>query len=136
MSGGSLNYIYHQIEDVANYVPDPEIRQLTKDFSSLLKSLEWYLSGDTCEGEWLLDVSEFRGKWLRGQNDENLKTIFYEKLESTKNDFEEAMGIAKHCEDCKNFTKEDNSRYGQCCLHSGCLDHYYSPKCQNFIEQE
>lgn len=134
MSGGSLNYISYSLYDVVDKVPDPEVRMLTKDFSELLHELEWYLSGDTSEGDWLEALEHFRVKWLMGKRDERLIQIFEEKQKSMKKEFEEMLGLGKYCKDCSHFSREDTPNYGVCELHHGCLDHYHDPACENFVE--
>lgn len=66
MSGGSHNYLYSTIEDTyRNDLEYPILEDLLKDFCKVLKSLEWYRSGDTCKETYDKDVKAFINKWFK-----------------------------------------------------------------------
>lgn len=66
MSGGSFNYTYRVIEDIyAGKTEDKQIDELISDLSKLLKSLEWYKSGDTGKEDYWQDKKRFKDKWMR-----------------------------------------------------------------------
>ena len=65
MSGGSFNYEYDRILDTYQGRLENEVLEsLLVDFCKVLKSLEWYVSADTCEENYKKDVKEFMQKWL------------------------------------------------------------------------
>ena len=83
MSGGSFDYMYRRFEETyAGSMEDIELNQLVVDMAKLLKDLEWYTSGDTCEETYHLAVKVFKDKWLGGSDDRvaNVKSLLAEKL--------------------------------------------------------
>lgn len=60
MSGGSLNYFYNDLEDHVGDFGDKELDDLVKDLAELFHDREWFLSGDTGEGEWREDRDNFK----------------------------------------------------------------------------
>ena len=65
MSGGSFNYEYDRILDTYQGQLENEVLEsLLIDFCKVLKSLEWYVSADTCKETYEKDVKEFMQKWL------------------------------------------------------------------------
>jgi len=65
MSGGSFNYMYQRIEDeYSGQMQDIEMNNMIKDLVIVLKSLEWYVSGDTDIEDYKKDLLEFKSKWF------------------------------------------------------------------------
>lgn len=82
MSGGSHNYIYHQIDqELAGAMRDAELDDLMKDISGLAHALEWYDSGDTSKEDYLAEVKAFKAKWFESSREERLKQYVNDKLE-------------------------------------------------------
>jgi len=64
MSGGHYNYLCYTIQDTyEGELEDSLMEELLKDFCKILKSLEWYKSGDTCQESYHADVDKFINKW-------------------------------------------------------------------------
>lgn len=106
MSGGSFNYIGLSIADnvfegnlycdydlsskehetnrkeAKNIDPmeDILVSECVYDMACLLKSLEWYRSGDTGEDMYKRDLEYFKRKWLLPQNEDALYQRFKEDL--------------------------------------------------------
>ena len=91
MSGGSMDYFSYKMDEVAEEIPDVEIRALWKDLSELMHAIEWYTSGDTDIKDYKKAVSKFKKKWFKTEypilskqiiteavNDFFSKTIFEE----------------------------------------------------------
>ena len=64
MSGGSMNYIYHTIDEIAHIERDPVIRLLLKDLADYLHEEEWFTSGDTSKQDYEDARKLFKDKWL------------------------------------------------------------------------
>ena len=103
MSGGSHNYIYSSIalaldipsgtygigegkygnyeEDVrsareANPMMDKDLSELMYDVSCLLHSLEWCVSGDIRDEQYMKDVATFKKKWFGRNGSEEQKEAY------------------------------------------------------------
>ena len=122
MSGGSLNYFYSYLEDHIGDFDDKELDDLVKDLSELFYEREWFVSGDTCEGEWREARDEFKKKWFgKGSRAKRIEKY----LDEIKSDV-----MAQFCEDgrkcmnCKHWKRRENSeRYGDCEFNKGCSQH-------------
>lgn len=138
MSGGSLNYIYSSIENIIYDIPDIEIKDLAKDFAQLLHDLEWYLSGDYCEGAWNESAHKFREKWLRGKHKERLLKYVDDKCDETRKQLREIIGLSYHCKDCVHFEEVTNSKYGNCKYCHGHMMHSWDnvDDCAHFSATE
>ena len=64
MSGGRLDYFYSSLEDHVGDFGDKELDELVKDMANLFYEREWYLSGDTCAGDWNEARDKFKNKWF------------------------------------------------------------------------
>ena len=64
MSGGSLDYFYFKLEEHAKDLGDKELNELVADLATLFHDREWYLSGDTGEGDWNEARDAFKEKWF------------------------------------------------------------------------
>lgn len=89
MSGGHYNYTYNTIE--YTYEGEMEnllLERLLKDFCKLLRSLEWYKSGDTCREDYHKDVDDFIAKWIKSENAKYIKDTseIIEKFENLISD--------------------------------------------------
>ena len=74
MSGGHYNYLCYTIEDTyEGELESPVLEEMLKDFCQLLKSLEWYKSGDTNENDYHEDVNKFIEKWTKSDEPIYLK---------------------------------------------------------------
>ena len=135
MSGGSLNYFYGELESHAGDFHDKELDELVKDLSNLFYEREWYLSGDTNEGNWREARDAFKKKWFRGEaRKERIEKI----LNEVKAEVLDSFGLSEeYCHKCKNWTpeREDDSPYGSCSLKSSCLMHR-SERCEKFEKRE
>lgn len=121
MSGGSLNYFYSTLEEHAGDFADKELDDLVRDLAELFHAREWYLSGDTGEGDWREARDEFKAKWFThdGRNERMEKYI-----NQTVDELREMLGISrKRCKNCQHWTAEDDSYYGRCEYHEHCLMH-------------
>ena len=89
MSGGHYNYTYNTIE--YTYEGEMEnllLERLLKDFCKLLRSLEWYKSGDTSREDYHKDVDDFIDKWIKSENAKYIKDTseIIEKFENLISD--------------------------------------------------
>ena len=111
MSGGALDYFFGRLQDHVGDFKDKELDDLTKDLSELFYAREWFMSGDTCEGEWLEARDKFKKKWFgKGSRAKRIEKY----LDEIKADV-----MAQFCEDrrkcmnCKHWTRE-SEKYGAC----------------------
>ena len=92
MSGGSMNYAFHHIDDLADYVDDKEIKDLMKDLSSLMHDLEWWQSGDYSQCDYEETLFKFKEKWFGDKRNERLKEYITESLDNMKWEIEKLIG--------------------------------------------
>ena len=112
MSGGSLDYFYARLREHVGDFGDVELDDLTKDLAELFYQREWFLSGDTGEGNWREARKVFKQKWLRsGSREERFEKYIDIAIESIRNDF--GLNDHKRCESCKHWVHEHGS-YGDC----------------------
>ena len=90
MSGGSMDYIYYKIEEIAVEERDYEIADLLSDLASYLHDEEWWLSGDYNEGHWEEARAKFKAKWLKGERCERLRGYVNKRVDELR---EELMGV-------------------------------------------
>lgn len=86
MSGGAFNYIFHYLEDASEMTYDLEIKDLLKDLSKLLKSEEWYRSGDTLASDYKEDLNSFKKKWFKSDRNKRLKIYIDDTVRKLKED--------------------------------------------------
>lgn len=85
MSGGSLDYFCYTLEDHVGDFGDKELDELVKDLAELFHDREWFLSGDTCEGEWNEARDKFKAKWFtKVGRAERIEKYLYEAVEEFK----------------------------------------------------
>ena len=84
MSGGSMNYAYHHLNDMADYVSDKEIKDLINDLAELMHDLEWWQSGDYSAATYYETLGKFKSKWFGDTRNERLK----EYIKTALNDME------------------------------------------------
>lgn len=135
MSGGSLNYFYNELEYHVGDFKDKELDDLIRDLSKLFKEREWYLSGDTNQGNWVEARDAFKKKWFKGDGrEERLKQYVNE----IRDEMLDSLGLMEnYCKNCKNWTPEgkDGSPYGQCAFEKHCLMHR-SESCEKFEKKD
>lgn len=73
MSGGSMGYLYAQMQEEADMLEDREIIDLFRDLAKLTHDCEWYHSSDICREDYIKTVREFKEKWFKGNREERLK---------------------------------------------------------------
>jgi len=92
MSGGSWNYLYYRIEEAANYITDPEVKDLLKDLAALCHDAEWYDSGDYSEKTYQDSLEKFKKKWFKSSRDERLKYYIDTEINRVKNELYGLIG--------------------------------------------
>jgi len=73
MSGGSMDYIYFQVEEAASMCEDAELSDLLRDAAHVLHEEEWWKSNDKSIDDYLEALAEFKAKWFGGDRSERLK---------------------------------------------------------------
>lgn len=131
MSGGSMNYIFVQIEEYADMLEDKELIELAKDMATLFHDAEWYHSSDTCLGTYRESVKTFKDKWFKDSRQERMRGYIDKALEKTRADLYATIGVPLMCRDCKHSTPCDNKAYVMCDKHPGCLWHNMD-SCEDF----
>ena len=135
MSGGHLNYFYGDLESHIGDFEDKELDDLVRDLAKLFHDREWFLSSDTCEGNWNEARDAFKKKWF-GKNSREERIEKY--LDEIKNDVMKQFGLSdKYCINCKHWEKEEkeNSPYGWCDLTKLCMMHR-KESCEKFEKKE
>ena len=85
MSGGSYDYLCYRIEDTyVGRMYDLEFDEMMRDLGILLKSLEWWRSGDTSEDSYRKQAMEFKEKWFKGDRQERLMQIIDLEVDKLK----------------------------------------------------
>lgn len=137
MSGGSLDYFYSQLQYHAGDFQDKELDELVADLAELFHDREWFLSGDTCEGEWNEARDRFKQKWFTEHGRQERIESY---LAAVAEEVYKAFGISKrYCRFCKNWQGREkpvyDGVYGDCPFHKGCLMHR-SEVCDKWEEME
>jgi len=128
MSGGSLNYFYVHLEDHVNDLGDKELNELVSDLVGLFKAREWFLSSDTCEGDWNEARDAFKEKWF---TQHGRRKLIEKYLSEFNDEIRKTFGIStRYCKLCKHWLKRDDM-YGACEFVRGCLMHR-SEGCENW----
>lgn len=83
MSGGSLNYVFCQIENnLCGQMEDAELNDLMLDIGKLAHDLEWWKSGDTSEKEYRKTVKAFKAKWFEADRNKRIEKYVKEAIAS------------------------------------------------------
>lgn len=93
MSSSTYKYIFNCFEDASEMVYDIEIKDLIRDLSKLLRSEEWYKSGETTESDYKEDLSSFKTKWFKSDRNERLRIYVDDTLRKVKEDMYGLIGI-------------------------------------------
>lgn len=93
MSGGSMNYIYYQLEEASDLTHDREIRDLLKDLSNLLHDEEWAYSCDYSMDSYYKSLRNFKKKWFEQPRRDRLKKYIDEAIESQRKELYLMTGI-------------------------------------------
>lgn len=84
MSGGSYNYLFHQVEyEYLNRMYDAELNRMMKDLIEVLHDLEWWQSDDIGEEQYRETVKKFKQKWFES-NKSRVENIIDEKIEELR----------------------------------------------------
>ena len=132
MSGGSLNYFYTDLKEHVGDFEDKELDELVKDLAELFHAREWYLSADTCKGDWVEARDAFKAKWFTEHGRQERIELY---LTEISDEVREAFGISnKRCEKCKHWKEKEGSvYYGKCEFEKTCLMHR-SESCRRWEE--
>ena len=108
MSGGSYDYTYYKVEEeYVGRMYDAELDALIKDLVPVLKAVEWWQSGDTCEAAYREKVKAFKDKWLSGDTRQKLlEQIICDKVDDLKYDLLKMIGVVEFDKDGKIIKKD------------------------------
>ena len=93
MSGGSMDYAFHHLDDLADQVNDKEIKELMNDLAKLMHDLEWWESGDYSKGQYEESLADFKKKWFGESRDERLLKYIDESLDEMKVNLRLLIGV-------------------------------------------
>ena len=93
MSGGSMNYIYYQLQEASELTHDREIKDLLTDLSKVLKAEEWAYSCDTSMDSYYKSLREFKKKWFEQPRRDRLKNYIDESIEKQRKELYLMVGI-------------------------------------------
>ena len=134
MSGGSLDYFYCQLEDHVGDFKDLELDNLVKDLAALFHDREWYLSGDTSEGNWNEAIDKFKKRWF---TDHGRQERIEQYLAEFAQEIRRSFGMGEYCRDCKHWTLGKNeSKYGRCEFIKGCMIHECDSVCNKYEKRQ
>lgn len=120
MSGGSLDYFYARLNEHDRDFDDKELNELVSDLAKLFHDREWFLSGDTCEGDWNEARDSFKQKWFTEHGrQERIEKYLADLTEEVRRQF--GMSV-KFCKNCRHWTQE-TGEYGRCAFVKGCMMH-------------
>lgn len=135
MSGGSLDYFYCTLQDHENDFGDKELNELVSDLAELFHDREWFLSGDTGDGDWNEARDAFKEKWFTEHGrQERIEKYLVEFADEVRQTF----GISnRYCKNCKHWSEktEYDGRYSRCEFIKGALRHR-SESCEKFEEKD
>ena len=75
-----------------NPMQDKELSELIFDVFCLLNSLDYSLSGDTCDEDYRKDVKYFKAKWLNQTQDERVKREIDKSLKEIEEELFKTFG--------------------------------------------
>lgn len=100
MSGGAYDYKFEEIKDTyIGRMHDIELDKLMMDLVVLLKSLEWWQSGDTGQEIYREGVKSFKEKWLGVSQEERVTRLIEDALSEVKDKLKEAFLFKLEAED-------------------------------------
>lgn len=137
MSGGSLGYFYSTLELHSDDFNDKELNELVTDLAELFHDREWFLSGDTCEGNWNESRDAFKAKWF---TEHGRQERIEKYLAAFEDDIRKTFGMSRRfCKFCKHWHGREkpiyDGEYGDCDFRKGCLAHR-SECCERWEETE
>ena len=92
-SGGSYGYKFYTVDEYYNgKMYDLELNDLINDLIPLLKSVEWWQSGDTSEEDYRKDIDAFKKKWFETPRRERLKKLIDNRIDETKKELYQLIG--------------------------------------------
>lgn len=146
ISGGHFSYadqtarseIFNYCGDsknVPNVFKDKEISEIVWDVFELIHDFDWYVSGDTGEGQWNKAVHEFKEKWF---TDAGRAERYDRYLKDSLKEMREMLGLENlFCKDCEIFQPGKEGVYGKCKHHKYVLIHGWEKACdEHFIKKE
>ena len=135
MSGGSLDYFYCTLQDHTKDFGDKELDDMMEDLVELYHDREWFLSADTCEGDWNEARDAFKAKWFTEHGrQEHIEKYLAQFAEEVR----QAFGMSRrYCKNCKHWSEktEYDGKYSRCAFVKGCLQHR-SESCERFEPKE
>ena len=138
MSGGSLDYFFGTLEDHIGDFDDYELDGLVKDLAKLFRDREWFLSGDTGEGDWVESMNAFKQKWFTEYG--RIERV-EEYLKDIRQNIMKSLGLFDdYCKNCVHWTPSHVSDgkdfpYGNCECCKTCLKHR-SESCDQFAPKQ
>ena len=94
MSGGSMNYLYCEVQDAVGMMGDAELDELIHDVSILLRNCEWWHSSDICEEDYRKSVASFKAKWFGNSTNrsERLEKLINEMIDQVRKECRHLIG--------------------------------------------
>jgi len=128
VSGGALECFYSHLEDHVGEFKDRELDNLVQDLAKLFHDREWYLSGDTCEGDWRESRDAFKAKWFTRAGRQKRVEKY---LDDLKAEVLDSLGLdQRKCQTCKHWTPE-GEKYG-CCEYTTEYLNHRADKCKRW----
>ena len=93
MSGGSMDYVYIQVNEAARMTHDPEFAEMLRDVAKVLHDEEWWISADTCKETYLEELAEFKAKWFCGDRTERLKGYIDKEMGRMRGELYALIGV-------------------------------------------
>lgn len=95
MSGGSFDYEYARVGELfVGYMEDKELDEMMDDLVIVLRAIEWWKSGDTCEEDYRRIANGFKKKWFGMANDRLLQ-IYSKELYRLSNEIKTRLDVEK-----------------------------------------
>lgn len=93
MSGGSMSYIYEEVEKASTLTYDPEIKELLHDLSILLHDEEWYRSADYSKQDYRKSLFNFKEKWFKKAREDRLMAYIDSQILILKDDIKRSLFV-------------------------------------------
>lgn len=110
MSGGHLDYFYCILQEHEHDFGDKELDGLVHDLAELFHDREWYLSGDTGEGDWAEARDAFKDRWFTPHGRQER---IEEYIEEFSREIRETFGMAKTICEVQYVKGCRNCRHGK-----------------------